>query len=94
MSDFKIQLEELIQEAAKKYDSRFIKDGNFVNSFHCSTSFKAGCEFLVPIIDVLLNIRNNYCDRLGYFDLDFKKKSDKDFIAFLKGTVAVKDESK
>lgn len=83
--DFKTKLQELINAAAKNYDNKFIEEGNFKDSFHCATSFKQGAQLLMPLIESLIEIRNDYIDyRCGYPDLELKTESDKDLLNLLK----------
>lgn len=56
---FKQQLQELIDQAANVYDSKFMEQGNFQTSFHCPTSFKQGCEFLMPVLIKVVEQRDD-----------------------------------
>lgn len=75
---FKTELQKLIDDAAWnlcEYDHDRDKK-----------SFKAGCNFLLPLVESLLNIRDNYADyRSGFPNTDLKNQSDKDLLNLLRG---------
>lgn len=60
MTPLQAEIQKKIDEAAKVYDSKFIEEGNFVNSFHCAESFKAGANLLMPVILKLIEQRDGF----------------------------------
>lgn len=82
---FKTELQKLIDDAAEKH----IKESVY-NVIDGKFGFKAGCEFLIPLIESLVNIRDNYVDyRSGFPNTDLKNQSDKDLLNLLRGDTSV-----
>lgn len=87
---FKQQLQELIDQAAEKYvfETNGHKWSN--NNDECGDnfgSFKQGCEFLMPVIESLIEIRNNYVNFRGLYERapELIIQNDKDLLNILKG---------
>ena len=55
---FKTELQELIDDAAEKYAPMDPNDGH--TSALEQTAFRAGCEFLIPLIESLIVTRDNF----------------------------------
>lgn len=80
---FKTELQKLIDDAAEKH----IKESVY-NVIDGKFGFKAGCEFLIPLIEVLIKTRDNY---IFYRNEDksrreaLMKRNDKDLLNLLRG---------
>lgn len=74
---FKQQLQELIDQAADDIDQ----------DAYPHESFKQGCEFLMPVIESLTEIRNNYVNFRGLYERapELIIQNDKDLLNILKG---------
>lgn len=89
MTDFQKQLQEIIDQAAKKTVKEFNNiDEDEVSEFGTDIyMFKQGCEFLMPVIESLIEIRNNYVNFRGLYERapELIIKNDKDLLNILKG---------
>lgn len=82
MSDFKTQLEALVNEAAKEYQA-----DNNRQKFGPANSFKQGCDFLMPVLMKAIEQRNSYADECNNEHSDSYESDldDKELLNILKG---------
>ena len=78
---FKQQLQELIDQAAEKFDER----NNQETDYYCPYSFKQGCEFLMPVLMKAIEQRHD-----AYFENDktysqLESSFNKELLYILKG---------
>lgn len=84
--DFKSQLEAFVNEAAEKSVNRNMLELHEADAR--VRHFKQGCEFLMPLIDELIEIRNSYvehCAHGPYRTGILIEKNNKDLLNILKG---------
>jgi hypothetical protein len=90
MTSLQDELNKAIELAAKVYDSKFIEEGNFINSFHCAESFKSGAEMLMPVIELLIRQRNYYARNNTTMDfnkaVDFFNSLDQEILDLIEGS--------
>lgn len=83
--DFKTKLQELIDNAADKFNDRNEVDFDY----SCPYSFKQGAAFLMPMIVMLVEQRNQYMSASRYPQMDGhsqrKINSDNELLNLLKG---------
>lgn len=87
---FKQQLQELVDQAAEKFDER----NNQETDYYCPYSFKQGCELLIPVLMKAVEQRddaiwNKFRSREQYakvfFATDLADIMDKELLQLLKG---------
>lgn len=75
--EFKQELQKLIYEAASKYQVNY----SYEQAFH------DGCEFLIPLIETLIETRNNYIATCEYSDNSrLQNIHDKSLLNLLRGS--------
>lgn len=98
MTDFQSQLEALINEAAKTEASereKILRNStvkNYNNDFEYTANyfgryggFKSGCEFLMPMIESLIETRNNYIKVYEFSDTSrLESRHNKDLLNLLR----------